>query len=75
MGIVEAVQKAEGGELITNNFLKPVGLFLRYMGNGVFNEYEIEDGIPKFKYQRRYFSMAYILSIGWETVENKEWFT
>ena len=57
MNIIEAIQQAENGDLITNNFLKITDSFLKYMGNGVFYQYEVRD-----------FSMAYVLSTGWEVL-------
>lgn len=69
MNIIQAFQKAENGALITNNFLKHSDMILKYMGNGVFFQYEIEEGKPLYKYEVREFSLGQILSIGWEVVE------
>lgn len=71
MNIIEAMQQAEGGKLITNNFLKSRGHFLKYIKGGVFFQYEVVDGKHNYKYEVRKFSMADILSIGWEIVEDK----
>lgn len=70
MNIIEAIQHAENGKLITNNFLNRIDDFLKYQKNGVFYRYTIENGKPQYKYEVREFSMAEILSIGWEVVEN-----
>lgn len=69
MTIIEAIQRAENGALITNNFLKINEMFLKYIRGGVFYQYEIVDGKPVYKYEVREFSMAYILSIGWEVLD------
>ena len=67
MTIIEAIQRAENGKLITNNFIK--GRFLKYIQGGIFYEYELINGKPEYKYEVRHFSMAEILSIGWEVLE------
>ena len=69
MNIIEAIQAAEGGALITNNFMN--NRFLKYIGNGVFYQYEFYTGKPEYKYEVREFSMAYILSIGWEVLDSE----
>ena len=69
MNIIEAIQQAENGALITNNFMKSIGHFLKYMGGGVFYEYELINDKPHYKYEIRNFSTAYVLSIGWEALE------
>ncbi len=73
MNIIEAMQAAESGKLITNNFLKLNDRFLKYIKNGVFYQYEIEDGEAMYRYEVREFSMAHVLSIGWEIVD-KDYF-
>lgn len=73
MDIIKAMQTAEQGKLITNTFMKSCNYFLKYMGNGIFYQYEIINGKQQYKYEVRDFSMSYILDIGWEIVENK-WF-
>lgn len=75
MNIIEAIQKAENGELITNNFLKTHNSFLKYISGGVFYEYELIDDKPIYKYEVREFSMAEVLSTGWETVPNLNYFS
>jgi len=70
MNIIEAIQAAESGALITNNFLNAIGHFLKYMGSGVFYEYELLNGSPQYKYEVRHFSTAYVLSNAWEVLEN-----
>lgn len=70
MNIVEAIQRAENGHLITNSILKRVNHFLKYMGSGVFYEYEVIGCKHNFKYEVRNFEVGYILDIGWEIVEN-----
>lgn len=74
MNIIEAIQKAENGELITNNFLKTHNSFLKYIGKGVFYEYTLVLDKPVYKYEIRDFSTAYVLSTGWETVPNLNYF-
>ncbi len=69
MNIIEAIQAAENGKLITNNFLKMSNNFLKYIKGGVFFQYYIENDKPVYKYEVRSFSMAYALSIGWEIVD------
>ncbi len=66
MTIIEAIQAAEQDKLITNNFLKVWNSHLKYMGNGVFFQYELINGKIEYKYEVRDFSMAEILSTGWE---------
>lgn len=73
MNIVEAIQKAEQGHLITNTFMKSYNYFLKYMGAGEFYRYEIVKGDRQYKYAVRDFSMGDILDMGWEIVEDK-WF-
>ena len=68
MNIIEAIQQAENGALITNNFLKFTNSFLKYMGSGVFYQYKLFDDKPVYKYEVRDFSIAYILSTGWEVL-------
>lgn len=68
MNIIEAIQQAENGVLITNNFLKFTHSFLKYMGKGVFYQYELVDDKPVYKYEVRDFSTAYVLSNGWEVL-------
>lgn len=71
MNIIEAIQQAENGALITNNFLKFTNSFLKYMGNGVFYQYTLVNDKPVYKYEVRDFSMAYVISTGWEIVPVK----
>ncbi len=66
MNIIQAIQAAENGSLITNNFLKKNNRFLKYMKGGTFYEYELVNKIPMFKYSIINFSMADVISIGWE---------
>lgn len=70
MTIIEAIQQAEGGALITNTFLKQIGHFLKYIKGGVFYEYEIVDDKAIYKYEVREFDMAEILSNSWQVVED-----
>ncbi len=74
MNIIQAIQAAEQGKLITNNFLQTIRHFLKYMGEGVFYEYEIVDDKAVYKYEVRNFSMAEVLSAEWELVENRNYF-
>jgi len=69
MNIIEAIQAAEGGALITNNFMN--NRFLKYIGNGVFYEYEFYTGKPEYKYEVRDFSMAYVISTGWKVLDDE----
>ncbi len=68
MNIIEAIQQAENGALITNNFLKTSNSFLKYMGKGIFYEYTLVRDKPVYKYEVRDFSTAYVISIGWEVL-------
>ena len=70
MNIIEAIQAAEGGALITNNFM--TNRFLKYIGNGVFYEYEFYTGKPEYKYEVRDFSMAYVISTGWKVLDDEQ---
>ncbi len=70
MNIIEAFQAAENGALITNGFLKRIDHFLKYMGNGVFYQYQVINGKHEYKYPHRDFSFSDITSISWEIVEN-----
>lgn len=69
MNIIEAMQKAEQGKLITNNFLKISNNVLKYVRNGEFEQYEIIDGILNYRFKVTQFTYAFIISIGWEVVE------
>ncbi len=40
MNIIEAIQAAENGQLITNNFLEMSDQFLKYINGGVFFKYD-----------------------------------
>lgn len=66
MNIIEAIQKAENGHFITNNFMKINNRFLKYIKGGVFYEYELVNGKPIYKFEVRNFSMGEVISIGWE---------
>jgi hypothetical protein len=68
MNIIEAMQQAENGKLITNNFLKMSDKILKYMGKGVFYQYQIINGKPEYKYPVRNFDFAEIISNAWEVV-------
>jgi len=68
MNIIEAIRRAENGDLITNNLLKKSDMFLKYISNGVFYQYQVVNDKPIYKYEVREFSMVHILSIGWEVV-------
>ncbi len=70
MNIIQAMQQAEDGALITNNFLKTRTHFLKYIKNGVFFQYEIIDKKAVYKYEVRDFSMGEILSTAWEVIED-----
>jgi hypothetical protein len=68
VNIIEAIQAAENGALITNNFMKINNRFLKYIKGGIFYEYELVDSKPVYKYEVRNFSMAEVMSIGWEVL-------
>jgi hypothetical protein len=72
MTIIEAFQQAENGKLITNNFLKSRGHILKYISGGVFYQYELINDKTTYKYEVRNFSLAEIITIGWEVLE-KNW--
>ena len=63
MNIIEAIQHAENGKLIRNGILKRIDRVLKYMGRGVFYEYELIDGYTVYKYEVREFNMGHILTI------------
>ncbi len=69
MNIIQAIQAAEQGSLITNNFLKMNDFFLKYINNGVFFQYKIIDKKAIYKYEVRDFSMGHVLTTSWEIVE------
>lgn len=66
MNIIEAIQKAENGALITNNFMKLNNRFLKYIKGGVFYEYELIEDKPLYKFEVLNFTMSEVISIGWE---------
>ena len=66
MNIIEAIQAAENGWLITNNFLKPHKQYLKYVYNGIFNLYDVNGKEPKLLSEQRTFFMHDVLTIGWE---------
>mgnify|MGYP003375084777 CR=1 FL=1 len=68
MDIIEAIQQAESGKLITNNFLKINDYFLKYIKNGVFAQYKIINKKAVYCYEVRNFSYAECISIGWEVL-------
>lgn len=69
MNLIEAFLQAEQGKLISNNFIETNSRVLKYMGNGVFYEYEIVNDKPIYKYEVRTFTVASIISTGWYVVE------
>ena len=70
MNIIEAIQKAEQGKLITNNFLKIAGKFLVYNKRGVFYEFQNLGSYAIYIDTHLSFSFSDIISIGWEIIEN-----
>lgn len=72
MNIIEAIQAAENGKLITNSFKKRSGRFLIYATGGVFFEYEIVGNNKSYKYEIRDFSMGDILHNAWECFDTLE---
>ena len=73
MNIIEAIQEAEAGALITNHFLKSIGHFMKYVSGGVFFEYEIVNGKANYKYEVRDFSMSDVIS-HWEVMSDNDYF-
>lgn len=71
MNIIEAMQAAESGSLITNGFRKSIDGFLKYIGEGLFFQYRVVDGRHEYKYDVRKFSFAEIIANDWEIVEDK----
>lgn len=72
MNIIEAIQAAENGKLITNSTLKLMGCFLKYIRGGVFYQYvKLPDGHTEYKYEVREFSMGDVLNISWEISDAK----
>lgn len=71
MNIIEAMQLAENGKLITNNFIQ--GQFLKYEGNGEFLQFEIVNKKPVCRFKVKVFTLGFILSNAWEVVE-KDYF-
>ena len=69
MNIIQAFQEAEKGKLITNNFLKSINHFLKYVSDGVFYEYNLIEGKPNYRYEVRKFSTAEIISTDWEIID------
>ena len=69
MNIIQAIQAAENGAIITNNFLKLTNTYLMYIDSGVFTELHFNNNDNKFYPQGNIdrFNMAEILSTGWET--------
>jgi hypothetical protein len=70
MNIIEAVQKAEQGKLITNCFMKETG-FYEYVSLGVFNKHDIILNQAYFRYSFNTFTLAEILTTSWEIIEFK----
>lgn len=69
MNIIEAIQYAEKGKLITNGFIKRNNSYLEYWKEGVFREHRIvEQGQTEFTCEHRHFSMASVLATDWELV-------
>jgi len=68
MNIIEAIQAAENGALITNKFMKMNKRFLKYAKAGFFDGYELIDEKPTFKFTVRNFTMGEIISTTWEIV-------
>jgi hypothetical protein len=69
MNIIEAMQAAESGRLITNNFIETSNCFLKYVSKGVFDQYQVINEQPMYKYQVHYFSMAEVISTGWKVLK------
>lgn len=68
MNIIEAIQAAEQGKLIQNGLLKRINHCLKYIGNGVFSEYLLMNGVAIHKYDKSVFSMGHIISNNWEII-------
>jgi hypothetical protein len=72
LGIVEAIQAAENGKYITNNFLKITRNILEYKAKGVFGVWAVEQSGSLYPQEEKdSFTTAEVLSIGWEIVTNK----
>jgi len=68
MNIIEAIQQAENGFAITNNFLKIEGAFLLYIKNGFFSKYVLFDGEPLYINTFDTLTTAQILCKSWEVL-------
>lgn len=71
MNIVEAIQCAENGKLITNGILWRIGHYLEYWKEGIFREHKIiADDKTEFVQTITSFSMGHILSNNWTIVHS-----
>lgn len=75
MNIIEAIQKAENGALITNNFLDLNKRFLKYAGNGIFDEYELVNNKAVYLKQVNHFSVAQMVTNEWKVLYIKPFMT
>lgn len=66
MSIIEAIQHAESGYLITCSFYESQKIYLRYIGGGVFNECKTINGRETVIDSTTRFSTAYILTNTWK---------
>lgn len=66
MNIIEAIQYAEHGKLITNGILKITNSYIEYWKDGIFREHRIiGDEKTIFVQSITSFSMAHILANDW----------
>lgn len=71
MNIIEAIQQAENGKLITEGILKLAGKYIEYKGGGVFHEHKIiADEKTEFVGSVHSFSMQQILARDWTIVHS-----
>ena len=69
MNIIDTIRWAKEGKVIANNYWKVPHKCLKYMGNGIFCEYEIEAERLVRKREIDSFRLEDILSSGWEVVD------
>ena len=71
MNIIEAIQHAEQGKLITNGILWRVGNYIEYWKEGIFREHKIiSDDKTTFVQSITSFSMGHILANDWKVVHS-----
>lgn len=71
MNIIEAIQYAENGKLITNGILWHSRSYIEYWKEGIFREHRIiSDDKTTFVQSITSFSMAHILANDWRVVHS-----